>query len=103
MGRSTGSPTSPSPTMKPTSSSQEVAPLSVPIDTLAATRPDEDMKNPFDLTGRVAVVTGGTRGLGLAMARAFGQAGASVVIVSRKPDACEEVVAALRAEGAKAT
>jgi NAD(P)-dependent dehydrogenase (short-subunit alcohol dehydrogenase family) len=80
-----------------------VAPLSVPVDTLAANRPDEDVKDLFDLTGRVAVVTGGTRGLGLAMARAFAQAGANVVIVSRKPDACEEVAAALRAEGAKAT
>jgi NAD(P)-dependent dehydrogenase (short-subunit alcohol dehydrogenase family) len=36
------------------------------------------------------------------MARGFAQAGAEVVIVSRKPDACDEVVAALRAEGAKA-
>jgi NAD(P)-dependent dehydrogenase (short-subunit alcohol dehydrogenase family) len=57
----------------------------------------------FDLTGRVAVVTGGTRGLGLAMVRAFSHAGAEVVIVSRKADACEEVAAALRAEGALAT
>jgi NAD(P)-dependent dehydrogenase (short-subunit alcohol dehydrogenase family) len=57
----------------------------------------------FDLTDRVAVVTGGTRGLGLAMARGFAQAGAQVVIVSRKAEACDEVVAALRAEGAKAT
>ena len=56
----------------------------------------------FDLTGRVAVVTGGTRGLGLAMVRAFASAGAEVVVVSRKGDACEEVVAALRAEGLKA-
>jgi len=57
----------------------------------------------FDLTDRVAVVTGGTRGLGLAMARGFAQAGAQVVIVSRKADACDEVVAALRAEGGRAT
>ena len=57
----------------------------------------------FDLTDRVAVVTGGTRGLGLAMARGFAQAGAQVVIVSRKAEACDEVVAALRAEGARAT
>jgi NAD(P)-dependent dehydrogenase (short-subunit alcohol dehydrogenase family) len=61
------------------------------------------MKNPFDLSERVAVVTGGTRGLGLAMARAFAQAGASVVVVSRKAEACEEVAAALRADGAKVT
>jgi NAD(P)-dependent dehydrogenase (short-subunit alcohol dehydrogenase family) len=56
----------------------------------------------FDLTGRVAVVTGGTRGLGLAMVRAFASAGADVVVVSRKPEACNEVVAALRSEGLKA-
>jgi NAD(P)-dependent dehydrogenase (short-subunit alcohol dehydrogenase family) len=56
----------------------------------------------FDLTGRVAVVTGGTRGLGLAMVRAFASAGAEVVVVSRKPDSCDEVVASLRAEGLKA-
>jgi NAD(P)-dependent dehydrogenase (short-subunit alcohol dehydrogenase family) len=56
----------------------------------------------FDLTDRVALVTGGTRGLGLAMARGFAQAGAQVIVVSRKPEACDEVVAALQAEGGKA-
>ena len=61
-----------------------------------------DARDLFDLTGRLAVVTGGTRGLGLAMVRAFASAGAEVVVVSRKPDACEEVVATLRAEGLKA-
>jgi len=45
----------------------------------------------FDLTGRVIVITGGTRGLGLAMARAFAEAGASLVVSSRKADACAEV------------
>jgi NAD(P)-dependent dehydrogenase (short-subunit alcohol dehydrogenase family) len=71
-----------------------------PADTL--TDVADDMRNLFDLSGRVAVVTGGTRGLGLAMACGFARAGAEVVVVSRKPDACEEVAAALRAEGAKA-
>jgi NAD(P)-dependent dehydrogenase (short-subunit alcohol dehydrogenase family) len=66
------------------------------------TMPTSDARGLFDLSGRVAVVTGGTRGLGLAMARAFAQAGAAVVVVSRKPDACDEVAAALRAEGARA-
>jgi NAD(P)-dependent dehydrogenase (short-subunit alcohol dehydrogenase family) len=61
-----------------------------------------DARDLFDLTGRLAVVTGGTRGLGLAMVRAFASAGAEVVVVSRKPDACDEVVATLRSEGLKA-
>ena len=71
-----------------------------PADTL--TDVADDVRNLFDLSGRVAIVTGGTRGLGLAMARGFAHAGAEVVVVSRKQEACEEVVAALRAEGAKA-
>ncbi len=45
----------------------------------------------FDLTGRTAVVTGGSRGLGRAMALGFAQAGADVVVASRKLDACELV------------
>jgi len=47
----------------------------------------------FDLTGRVAVVTGGSRGLGRAMVQAFAEAGADVVIASRKQDACEAAAA----------
>jgi len=43
----------------------------------------------FDLTGKVAVVTGGSRGLGREMAMAFAEHGADVVIASRKLDACE--------------
>ncbi|HEX2313868.1 MAG TPA: SDR family oxidoreductase [Thermomonospora sp.] len=44
----------------------------------------------FDLSGKVAVVTGGTRGIGLMMARGLLQAGARVYISSRKADACAE-------------
>ncbi|HVF31568.1 MAG TPA: glucose 1-dehydrogenase [Acidimicrobiales bacterium] len=42
----------------------------------------------FDLTDRVAVVTGGSRGLGAAMCRAFAEQGATVVVASRKEEAC---------------
>jgi NAD(P)-dependent dehydrogenase (short-subunit alcohol dehydrogenase family) len=53
----------------------------------------------FDLTGKSAVVTGGSRGIGLMMARGLLQAGARVVISSRKPDGCEEAVQHLSAYG----
>lgn len=62
------------------------------------------MRNPlFDLTGKTAVITGSTKGIGLAIARAMGQAGANVVISSRKADKCEEVAEMLRGEGLEAT
>ena len=50
----------------------------------------------------MALVTGGTRGLGLAIARAFASAGADVMVASRKADACRDVAAELRATGARA-
>ena len=78
-----------------------MAVLHEPADTLTEA-PAPDLRDRFDLSGRVALVTGGSRGLGLAMTRAFAQAGAQVVVVSRKAQACDEVAAALRAEGAKA-
>jgi len=53
----------------------------------------------FDLTGNVAIVTGGTRGIGLAIAGALGSAGARVVIASRKPEGVASAVAQLQAEG----
>ena len=49
----------------------------------------------FDLTGKVAVVTGGTRGIGLMMARGLLQAGARVYISSRKPEAGDAAAAEL--------
>lgn len=54
--------------------------------------------NPlFDLTGKTAVVTGGTRGIGLMIASGLLQAGARVVVSSRKADACEQARAELAA------
>ena len=50
----------------------------------------------FDLTGRVAVVTGGSRGLGRQMVLAFAAHGADVAIASRKVDACEALAAEVR-------
>ena len=57
----------------------------------------------FDLTGKVAVITGSTRGIGRGIAEQFARRGASVVISSRKADVCEEVRDAIVATGGTAT
>jgi len=59
-------------------------------------------KSPFDLTGKVAVVTGSSRGIGRATAELLAQLGARVVVSSRKADACEEVARGIRADGGDA-
>jgi NAD(P)-dependent dehydrogenase (short-subunit alcohol dehydrogenase family) len=56
----------------------------------------------FDLTGKTAVITGSSRGIGRAIAEQMAQAGAKVVISSRKAGPCEEVAAAINAAGGKA-
>jgi NAD(P)-dependent dehydrogenase (short-subunit alcohol dehydrogenase family) len=61
------------------------------------------VKNPFDLAGQVAVITGSSRGIGRAAAEVMASLGAKVVVSSRKADACEAVVAAIRDAGGEAT
>lgn len=61
-----------------------------------------DVDSLFDLTGKVAVVTGGSRGLGLQMVRAFAARGADIVVASRKIAACEEVAQEVRGLGRRA-
>ena len=56
----------------------------------------------FDLSGKVALITGGSRGLGREMALAFADAGADVIVSSRKAEACEAVAAAIEAKGRRA-
>ena len=57
----------------------------------------------FDLKGKTAVITGGSRGLGLQIAEALGEQGASLVITSRKQDELDEAVAHLKQKGINAT
>ncbi len=56
----------------------------------------------FRLDGRVAIVTGGSRGIGLAIARAYASAGAHVVLTARTEDTLLQAVAAIQAEGGSA-
>lgn len=57
----------------------------------------------FDLTGKVAIVTGASRGIGAAIAAALAEAGASVVLASRKQESVDAVAAQIRAQGGAAT
>lgn len=57
----------------------------------------------FDLTGKVAIITGASKGIGEDMARVFAKFGAKVIISSRKQDACDTLANDIRAQGGDAT
>jgi NAD(P)-dependent dehydrogenase (short-subunit alcohol dehydrogenase family) len=62
----------------------------------------EKLRALFDMTGRVVIVTGATRGIGRALAEGYVAAGAKVVVTSRKAAACDETAKHLRAQGGEA-
>lgn len=60
------------------------------------------MKDLFDMTGKVVLVTGGSRGLGRAMIQGFAEAGADVAIVSRNLESCHKAAGEIEALGRRA-
>src|SRR5262245_64202120 len=57
------------------------------------------VENLFDISGKTALVTGGSRGIGLMIARGYAEAGVRVYVSSRKADVCDEVAAELSKVG----
>ena len=60
-----------------------------------------NVKKLFDLTGRVAIVSGGSMGLGLQMAEGLAEMGANLAICARKKERCQEAAEALRSHGVR--
>ena len=69
-----------------------------PTPTPAATHP-RTIQQLFDLNGKTALVTGGSRGLGLQLAQALGEAGAKIMLRSRKEADLVEAAAEMKAAG----
>ena len=61
-----------------------------------------NIKEQFNLEGKVAIITGSSKGIGKAIAKSFAENGAQVVISSRNQEACDEVVNEFVSEGLKA-
>lgn len=63
---------------------------------------DKKIDSMFDLSGRVALISGASRGIGESIARTLASHGAHVIVSSRKPEGCEHVVAQIEADGGSA-
>lgn len=61
------------------------------------------IKSKFDLTGKVAIVTGSSKGIGLSIAQGLAENGAKVIISSRKQEACDAIAQSFREKGLEAT
>jgi NAD(P)-dependent dehydrogenase (short-subunit alcohol dehydrogenase family) len=62
-----------------------------------------DLRKPFDLSGKAALITGASRGIGASIARILAAHGAHVIVSSRKIEACEVVASSIRSAGDQAT